>query len=195
MLPGRAYQLYFPPSRRRPHLPGYSYAASTRQVRVESGFGVEHTLTVKVTGPPCGQVDFRFRDGRAFALRLASRDNTAANHPPEVLYADCPEFSADYRIAGRNERLPMRPGRGYRIYFPPTRRYPELSGFSYRTTDARVRPHFQFAERHSLTVRVAGPLCGTVEVRFEDGRAFTIQLAEQDAAGREGELPRKAPGC
>lgn len=195
VISGKPYQLYFPPTRRKPRLPGFSFAASSKQVRVESGYGLEHTLQVKVTGPACGQVDFRFKDGRAFSLRLAAKDNTRQEHPPRELYAACPEFGADFRIAGRNELLPMRPGREYEIYFPPSRRHPNIGALSYRISDPRVRPKFRYGAPNTLNVKVDGPLCGTVKVTFQDGRAFTVQLAAQDATKPAGTKARKAPGC
>jgi uncharacterized protein YkwD len=193
VVAGRAYAIYVPPTREAPLLGGFQYRAS-HDVRPHLSLVDGNTLRVRVEGQPCGSVDVTLARGRRFTLRIAERDALAGPVPPEELYAQCPEYAADYRIAARGELLPLRPGRDYLVYVQPSARHPRLVGFQWRAV-AGLRPQVAFASADALRIRVEGALCGQVDVEFQDGRRFRVQLAREDRARKTAPLPDRVPGC
>lgn len=194
VVAGRTYAIYLPPTRKAPTLGRIQYSGA-EAVKPTVDFVDGNTLRVQVTGPLCASLNARLADGRRFTLRLAEQDTTAGPVPDAVLYARCPEFSADFRIQARGEVLPMVAGRAYLVHVAPTARHPRLTGFRYRTV-AGVKPHIEFASPDSLRIRVDGDRCSTVSLEFNDGRKFRVQVAGAD--GRRGDaLPPggKVRGC
>jgi hypothetical protein len=67
-------------------------------------------------------------------------------------------------------------------------------GFQWRAV-AGLRPQVAFASADALRIRVEGALCGQVDVEFQDGRRFRVQLAREDRARKTAPLPDRVPGC
>ena len=193
MRPGRDYLIYLPPTRGFPKINNFKFQAG-KGVQPVVSFRDGNTLQVRLAGAVCETVRVSFRGG-GFTLRVAEADNIGQTLPPARLYAACPEFAADYQVDGRGELLPVISGREYVVYFPPTSAHPKLTGFSYRTTNPRVKVGADFGQDHTLKLKVTGPLCEQVDIRFKDGRKVKLQVGERDAVGSRGGLPRSAPGC
>ena len=192
LLPNREYVLYLPPANKQPSLKRMSWSAP-RGVTVTLTSLDLNTKRVRIRGPICEKADFSFPGGR-FSLRLAALDNTAARYPPQRLYAPCPEYAADYKLAGKNELIPVIAGREYKIYFAPSKRYPGITGISWRY-DSGVRFQVDLSGSNTLTVKLSGRDCGRVTVTLKDGRVVRMQLADQDARGTRGYQGNRVPGC
>ncbi len=190
--PNRDYVLYLPPANKQPSLKRLSWS-SPRGTTIKMTSLDLNTKLVRIRGPMCGKANFSFPGGR-FSLRLAALDNTATRHPPERLYAACPEYAADYKLAGRNELIPVISGREYKIYFAPSKRYPGITGLSWRY-DSGVRFQVDLSGPNTLTVTLSGRNCGRVTVTLKDGRVVRMQLAGQDARGTRGYQGDLVPGC
>ena len=176
LLPGKRYALYVPPTRRQPTTGRMSYV-------VQGGMSPQlepidpNTIALRVEGPVCASGEFMLAGGRSFRVRLAAADNLAGAQPPQVLYAPCGEYAADFRVRGAGEQLQVKSGQSYAVHLPPGRSGKAIGRFSWSYTSG-IEANFEFQDENTLRVRTSGPTGGLVTVKFPDGRSFSLRIVE-----------------
>ena len=171
---GRPYAIYIKPTRSRPTLVPYqySYAGKTApKVTIRD----RNTLLLTYVAPPCSEAVFSIPGGGKFTVRLAREDNVSRVHTPEVLYAGCGEYGADFKIAGRGETLDILSGKSYRVHIQPRGKKSSIGQIRYQYPQG-VKVEAKGEAGNILRVKVRGKPCQEISMRLSGGRSFKLRL-------------------
>lgn len=171
---GQPYAIYIKPTRSRPTLVPYRYSYAGKaapKVTIRD----RNTLLLSYVAPPCSEAVFSIPGGGKFTVRLASEDNVSRVHPPEVLYAGCGEYGADFKIAGKGETLDILSGKSYRIHIQPRGKESTIGDLRYQYPQG-VKVEAKGEAGNILRVKVRGKPCQEISMRLSGGRSFQLRL-------------------